>query len=320
MERYVIQERANIQAKPISERIKGALIVKVNYIKIGQKECEKKQITGKQIDLNLVEDGDLCVIDFDINKNLSKEKTDVIRQNTIDNMLPANVGLVKTSHSGLHAYYYKNRYHLPNNRYPVQNREVGSNTSIRETKNNVRETLKYEVINDWANMTHLVNPRDILKKWNADLEILYIQFYKYKITIVFEQQISNVGTIDKKVDAELAQSWVDGLKNLTIHNYPQQITIKESLLCVFSGIYGIANEQIRGQGLENVRKFNTLIPNAEKNYEQALGQGVRNPNAWILTKILKFRNKDYYEQTIKPLFKKNYEAKKLEKQILLTKH
>ncbi|KAA6390859.1 MAG: hypothetical protein EZS28_013611, partial [Streblomastix strix] len=347
IERYVIQNRADIQTKPISERVKGAWIDTVNYTKIGQKTGEKKQVTGKLIDLTLVEDGDLCVIDFDINKNLSKEKIDEIRQNIIDNMLPANVGLVKTCHSGLHAYCNKNGYRLPNNRcikcivldnieidifaqmYKhksfeddpmqtdlVQNRVVGPNTSIRETKNNVRETLKYETINDWVNMTHLANLRDILESWNVDIEIPYAEFEKLKITRVFGQQITNDGTIDK-MDDELAQACVDGLKNLTIHNYPQPIAMEISLLSVFSGIYGIANEQIRGQGLENVRKFNMLTPNAEKNYSQALGQGERKPNAWILTKILKYHNKEYYEQTIKPLLKKNYEVKKLEKQIYI---
>ncbi|KAA6373009.1 MAG: hypothetical protein EZS28_031463, partial [Streblomastix strix] len=260
-------------------------------------------------------------------------------------MLSANVGLVKTCHSGLHTYCNKNGYRLPNNRcikcivldnieidifaqmYKhksfeddpmqtdlVQNRVVGPNTSIRETKNNVRETLKYETINDQANMTHLANLRDILESWNVDIEIPYAEFEKLKITRAFGQQITNDGTIDK-MDDELAQACVDGLKNLTIHNYPQPIAMEVSLLSVFSGIYGISNEQIRGQGLENVRKFNTLTPNAEKNYSQALGQGERKPNVWILTKIFKYHNKEYYEQTIKPLLKKNYEAKKLEKQI-----
>ncbi|KAA6362431.1 MAG: hypothetical protein EZS28_042042, partial [Streblomastix strix] len=345
IERYVIQNRADIQTKSISERVKGAWIDTVNYTKIGQKAGEKKQVTGKLIDLTLVEDGDLCMIDFDINKNLPKEKIDEIRQNIIDYMLPANFGLVKTCHSGLHAYCNQNGYRLPNNRcikcivldnieidifaqmYKhksfeddhmqtdlVQNRVVGPNTSIRETKNNVRETLKYETINDWANMTHLANLRDILESWNVDIEIPYAEFEKLKITRAFGQQTTNDGTIDK-MDDELAQACVDGLKNLTIHNYPQPIAMEVSLLSVFSGIYGIANEQIRGQGLENVRKFNTLTPNAEKNYSQALGQGERKPNAWILTKILKYHNKEYYEQTIKPLLKKNYEAKKLVKQI-----
>ncbi|KAA6364833.1 MAG: hypothetical protein EZS28_039640 [Streblomastix strix] len=117
------------------------------------------------------------------------------------------------------------------------------------------------------------------------------------------------------MDDEFAQACIDGLKNLTIHNYPQPIAMEVSLQSVFSGIYGIANEQIRAQGLENIRKFNTLTPNAEKNYSQALSQGERKPNVWILTKILKYYNKEYYEQTIKPLLKKNQEAKKLEKQI-----
>ncbi|KAA6373608.1 MAG: hypothetical protein EZS28_030865, partial [Streblomastix strix] len=345
IEKYVIQNRVDIQTKPISERIKSAWIDTVNYTKIGQKAGEKKQVTGKLIDLTLVEDGDLCVIDFDINKNLPKEKIDEIRQNIIDNMLPANVGLVKTCHGGLHAYCNKNGYRLPNNRcikcivldnieidifaqmYKhksfeddpmqtdlVQNRVVGPNTSIRETKNHVRETLKYETINDWASMTHLANLRDILEQWNVDIELPYAEYEQKRITRAFGQQITNDGTIDK-MDDELAQACVDGLKNLTIHNYPQPIAMEVSLLSIFSGIYGIANEQIRAQGLENVRKFNTLTANAEKNYSQSLGQGERKPNVWILAKIIKYHNKEYYEQIIKPLLKKNYEAKKLEKQV-----
>ncbi|KAA6388662.1 MAG: hypothetical protein EZS28_015814 [Streblomastix strix] len=194
IDRYFIQNRVNIQVKLINERVKGAWVDSENYTKIVQKTGEKKQVTGKLIDLTLVEDGDLCVIDFDINKNLPKEKIDEIRQNIIDNMLPANVGLVKTCHSGLHAYCNKNSYRLSNNRCIkcivldnieiyifaqmhkhksfendpmqtdlMQNRVVGPNTSIRETKNNVRETLKYETIRDWANITHLANLRDILE-------------------------------------------------------------------------------------------------------------------------------------------------------------
>ncbi|KAA6365721.1 MAG: hypothetical protein EZS28_038752 [Streblomastix strix] len=172
IERYVIQNRADIQTKPISERVKCAWVDTVNYTKIGQKAGEKKQVTGKLINLTLVEDGDLCVIDFDINKNLPKQKVDEIRQNIIDIMLPANVGLVKTCHSGLHTYCNKNGYRLPINRCVkciildnieidiftqmfthksfeedpiqtdlVQNRVVGPNTSIRETKNNVRVNI-----------------------------------------------------------------------------------------------------------------------------------------------------------------------------------
>ncbi|KAA6403761.1 MAG: hypothetical protein EZS28_000717 [Streblomastix strix] len=125
--------------------------------------------------------------------------------------------------------------------------QLAPNTSIRETKNNIREAHKYETVNDWANMTHLANLRDILEKWNVDIEIPYAEFEKLKLTRVFGQQITNDGTIDK-MDDELAQACVDGLMNLTIHNYSQLIVMEISLLSVFSEIYGKANEQIRAQG------------------------------------------------------------------------
>ncbi|KAA6404219.1 MAG: hypothetical protein EZS28_000239 [Streblomastix strix] len=69
--------------------------------------------------------------------------------------------------------------------------------------------------------------------------------------------------------------------------------------------------------MKNIRQFNKLSANADKNYGKALSNGERKPNQWILTKILKYHNKEYYEQTIKPLLKQNYEAKKKEKQILI---
>ncbi|KAA6394713.1 MAG: hypothetical protein EZS28_009761 [Streblomastix strix] len=308
IERFVIQNRVDILTKPFSEKIKGACVNTVNNTNIGQKAGERKQVIGKLIDLTLVEEGELCVIDFDFNKNLSKEKIDDIRQNIIDNMLPANVRLVKTFHSGLHVYCNKNGYRLPNNRCMkcivldnieidifaqiyehksieddpmqtdlVQNRVVGPKTSIRETKNGIRETLKYETINDCASMTHLVNQREILESWNVDIEIQYMEFEKLKIARAVDQQITNYGTIDK-MDGELAQACVDGMKNFTIHNYPLPIAMEVSLLSLFSGISGIVNEQVRAQRLENIRKFNIITPNAEKNYDQAFCQGEHKPN------------------------------------------
>ncbi|KAA6365242.1 MAG: hypothetical protein EZS28_039231 [Streblomastix strix] len=86
-----------------------------------------------------------------------------------------------------------------------------------------------------------------------------------------------------------------------------------SLLSIFCGLYGIANESIRAEGIGNIRKFNMLSANTDKNYGQASSNGERKPNPWILTKILRYHNKDYYEQIIKPLLKKNYELKKQSK-------
>ncbi|KAA6391784.1 MAG: hypothetical protein EZS28_012690 [Streblomastix strix] len=90
-----------------------------------------------------------------------------------------------------------------------------------------------------------------------------------------------------------------------------------SLLSIFCGFYEVNNESIRAEGINNIRKFNKLSANAEKNYGKAASNGEHKPNPWILTKILRYHNKDYYDQIIKLLLKKNYEAKRKEKQILI---
>ncbi|KAA6404298.1 MAG: hypothetical protein EZS28_000184 [Streblomastix strix] len=102
----------------------------------------------------------------------------------------------------------------------------------------------------------------------------------------FGKQVTDHGTIEQMND-ELAQSCVDGLKNLDICIYPQPVNVEISLLSIFSGLYGIANELIRLQGINNIRQFNKLSANADKNYGQASSNGERKPNLWILTKILR---------------------------------
>ncbi|KAA6353806.1 MAG: hypothetical protein EZS28_050668, partial [Streblomastix strix] len=104
------------KTKSISERVKNAMINAVNYTKIGQQEGNKAQITGKIIDLSLKDDDELNVIYIDPSKNVSIEKIDRIRQYLINNVLPPNVGLVKTAHGGFRIYCNRNDYKLPSNR------------------------------------------------------------------------------------------------------------------------------------------------------------------------------------------------------------
>ncbi|KAA6385123.1 MAG: hypothetical protein EZS28_019349 [Streblomastix strix] len=347
--------RQELDNQTIIERVKDAMINTVNYTKIGQQDKtegsginanKKQQITGRLIDLSLMKEANLCVIDFDINKKLPIEEIDKIRQSIIDNMLPANVGLVKTAHGGLHAYCNRNNYLLPANRNVkvitrdnfdidifaqmnrykidngketnelVQNRIVAPNTTIRETKNNVRQVLKYEAINDWDNASHLASLRQILDQWNVDIEMSQQDYVQQQQDRKYGVQINDDGTIDKMND-ELALACVDGLRDLDIHNYPQPLNKEVSLLSLFCGLYGITNETIRSQGINNIRQFNKLTQNADSNYSQTMLNGQRKPNPWILIKILRYHNSDYYEKVIKPLLKKKYETKIKEKQIVI---
>ncbi|KAA6374986.1 MAG: hypothetical protein EZS28_029487 [Streblomastix strix] len=266
-----MQEQDN---KTIIERVKDATINTVNYTKISQQEsndkasnqqAKKQQITGRLIDISLMKEDNLCVIDFDINKQLPIEEIDKIRQSIIDNMLPTNVGLVKTAHGGLHAYCNRNSYMLPSNRNVkvitrdnfdidifaqmnrykiengqetnelVQNRIVAPYTTIRETKNNVRQILKYEAINDWDNASHLASLRQILDQWNVDIEMSQQDYIQQQQDRKYGVQINNDGTIDKMNDG-LALACIDGMRDLDIHNYPQPLNKEVSLLSLFSGL------------------------------------------------------------------------------------
>ncbi|KAA6362048.1 MAG: hypothetical protein EZS28_042425, partial [Streblomastix strix] len=252
----------------------------------------------------------------------------------------------QAAHGGLHIYSNRNYYRLPSNRNVkvavtdsfdidvfaqmnkykienvletkklVQNRVVAPSTAIRETKNNQRVILKYEAINDWENISHLESLREILDKWNIDIDMSYKDFAQQQHDRIYGLLIKDDGTIEQMND-ELAQVYINKLKNLEIYNYPQPINMEVSLLSTFCGLYGISNESIRAEGINNIRQFNKLSANADKDYGQAASNGERKPNLRIFTKILKYRNKEYYELIIKPQLKKNYEVKMKEKQILI---
>ncbi|KAA6392470.1 MAG: hypothetical protein EZS28_012002 [Streblomastix strix] len=282
-------------SKTIIERVKDAMINIVNYTKIGQQEsngkttginAKRQQITSKLIDLLLKDEDNLCVVDIDIHKDKSLEEIDKIRQNLIDS-LPPNVGLVKTAHGGLYIYCNRNYYRLPSNR----------NVKVTITDcfdiDVFAQMTKYKIENG-QETKEIIQNRVVAPNTQHDR--------------VYGEQINDDGAIEQKND-ELASACVDGLKNLDIHKYPQLINVEVSLLRIFCGLYGITNESIRAEGIGNIRKFNKLTVNADKNYGQASSNGDRKPNPWILTKILRYHNNDYYEQIIKPLLKKNYEAK-----------
>ncbi|KAA6389342.1 MAG: hypothetical protein EZS28_015131 [Streblomastix strix] len=229
-------------------------------------------------------------------------------------LFPSNrsVKVVTTDSFDIDVFAQMNKYKIENRqetKEKVQNRVVAPNTAILDTKNNYLVTFKYEAVNDQENASHLVTLREIFDKWNIDIETSYKDYAQQ-----YHDRIYGV-----QMNYELAQACVDELKNLDIHNYPSPINMEISLLATLCGLFGIAIESIRIEEMKNIRQFNKLIANVDKNYGQAQSNGERKPNPWILTKILRYYNKDYYEQIIKPLLKKNYEVKKQSKIVHMVK-
>ncbi|KAA6353893.1 MAG: hypothetical protein EZS28_050580, partial [Streblomastix strix] len=56
---FFAQQMQDIMNKTISERVKNVMVDVVNYTKVALQESQKKYVTGKMIDLSIVEDSQL---------------------------------------------------------------------------------------------------------------------------------------------------------------------------------------------------------------------------------------------------------------------
>ncbi|KAA6362807.1 MAG: hypothetical protein EZS28_041666, partial [Streblomastix strix] len=253
-------------------------------------------------------------------------------------MLPKNVGLVLTARGGIYAYCYRNGYKLPTNGNEkvivyddnleidifaqmythkdgelVANRVVLPNSIVRIMEKGVqkKEVLHYKELNDWSNAHHLASLHNILGSWNVDLTAK-------------DDDISNTVSQDCTLEAmpiEIADACIQGLKVLTIHNDTNTLAREISLLPLFMGLNGLEqtkDKQYEEDAYTTVYRNNILTPKANEHWSDRKGRYSNRANAWILTKIIKLHNKEYYETTLKPLLKKRLQDKnKLKHEIKL---
>ncbi|KAA6382916.1 MAG: hypothetical protein EZS28_021556 [Streblomastix strix] len=262
----------------IGERIKDAITPLYNYKK--HTDGKKGSKTGSAVDLGKCDD-QLCVMDFDIKKDLSDEKITEIRNQIIEN-LPSNVGLVKTAHGGLHVYLDRDGYPLKNNsqikiiktdNFDVdifahidenQRLVVLPKSTYRPQENNQRKTLKYEDLNNMMEKKNLATLNDVLDIYGIDLGA---QFEEEKPII------KNDGKL-RKMSKEFADLLVDGICHLQIHNDAQKVERETTLLCLFTGLNGLAfveglqEEEIKqyvDDAYNKVQAQNNLTENAIQN-------------------------------------------------------
>ncbi|KAA6404472.1 MAG: hypothetical protein EZS28_000023 [Streblomastix strix] len=114
---------------------------------------------------------------------------------------------------------------------------------------------------------------------------------------------------------DIADACIDGLKGLSIHNDTNALEREISLLSLFMGLNGLQHlgEQYKEAAYSTVQMNNNLTAKASEHWSERKGCYYSKANAWILTKIIKLHNKDYYESTLKPLIIKSYESKKQQK-------
>ncbi|KAA6314447.1 MAG: hypothetical protein EZS28_055582, partial [Streblomastix strix] len=175
----------------------------------------------------------------------------------------------------------------------VANRVVLPNSKVRIMEKGVwkKEVLHYKELHDWSNAHHLASLRNILGSWNVDLTAK-------------DDHISNTVSQDCTLEAmpiEIADACIQGLKILKIHNDTNTLAREISLLPLYMGLNGLEqrqDKQYKEDAYTTVFRNNILTPNANEHWSDRKGRYSSRANAWILTKIIKLHNKEYYETTL----------------------
>ncbi|KAA6375305.1 MAG: hypothetical protein EZS28_029168 [Streblomastix strix] len=80
------------------------------------------------------------------------------------------------------------------------------------------------------------------------------------------------------------------------------------------GLEQTKDKEYKEDAYTTVYRNNIITPNANEHWSDRKGKYFSRANAWILTKIIKLHNKDYYETTLKPLLKKRLQDNNKSKQ------
>jgi len=303
----IVDELMKTEMLTLKERIDDNIVDLRNYLKY---DGGAGRVTGKALLLNKI--SNLCVIDFDINKSYNDELKESIRKKLLNQLSDEDV-IVKTGSGGLHVYCNTDFFTVNSNRmikcYSCSDFDIDLMTSVDETKRslivlpdskvrkNAREPItKYEFIRGgWKSKV----TRSLSNVFN-DLDI--------KISV--EQKSEEINNIVNEnagvmISDELGQALIDGLYELEIHNDGGSMTIDKeiTLFTLFQSINSLPSKFIN-EAYNNVYEYCKLTDNARNNFENAKQRySYMKTSPFVLVKILKLHQTDYYDEFVKPLLK-----------------
>ncbi|KAI5520149.1 phage plasmid primase P4 family, partial [Trichomonas vaginalis G3] len=131
------------------------------------------------------------------------------------------------------------------------------------------------------------------------------------IKVRVEQKNEEIKTImnenkDVNIDDKLAQSIVDGMSDFEVHNDGGNMNLEKevTLFTLFQAINSLPNHLIN-EAYDNVYNFCNLTENAKSNFEKARCRYAHlMTSPFVLVKILKLYQKEYYDEYVLPLLRK----------------
>ena len=296
--------------RTLNERIGKHKIDLTNYEK---HNASKGRKTGEALLTNMI--SNLCIVDIDINKSYDDERKEKIRSELLDE-LDINDVVVKTASGGLHIYCNQEWFSLTSNRmikcYTSEDFDIDIFGCYDPTKksfvvvppsklraNHNSSVSKYSFMRGSFDSAITRSMNDVLS--SLKIKITTEQSDDIKAIITETAHVSNT-TSDKFI-----QALVDGLYDLEVHNDGGSMPIDKeiTLFTLFQAIYALPDGVI-DDAYENVSKYCKLTDNAMQNFEVARSRySNMKTSVYVLAKILKIWNNEYYNQCVKPLLASN---------------
>ena len=303
-------ELATTSQQTLNERINNNTVDLCNYLKY---DGGKGRKTGKALLLNKIKN--LSVIDIDINKEYDDEMKQNVRDHVIS-LLSIDDVIVLTGSGGLHIYCNSDLFPFTSNRmikcYTSSDFDVDLMASIEEnkrslvvlpesrTRQNATMPIKtYSFVRGSYDSIIKRSVNDVL----TDLNV--------KIKTIKENSNGNGNETLKAyenetvIDDNLAIALIDGLFDLEIHNDGgnRKIDDEITLFVLFQAINSLPKQFIETAYI-NVYECCKLTDNAKNNFENAKARYINlYSSPYVLAKILKLYNKDYYDEFVKPLLR-----------------
>ena len=264
----------SMKAQTLKERIGTNTINLTNYEKHDGTRGRK---TGEALLSNKIPG--LCIVDIDVNKSLDDERKERIRSELLEELSTADV-VVKTASGGLHVYCNEEYFTLTSNRmikcFTSENFDVDIFGCHDQTKRSIVVLPGSRVrANHNSSVTKYEFVRGSLDSCITRSVENVLSSLSIKITTDQPDDIkaiidesSNVSSISD----EFAQALVDGLYELQIHNDGGSMPIDKEI---------------------------TLFTLFRNRYS------VMKTSPYVLARILKLWNPEYYNQSIKPLLASN---------------
>ena len=302
-------ENGEMKKQTLKERIGVHKINLTNYEKHDGTTGRK---TGEALLTNKIYN--LCIVDIDINKSYDDERKEKIRSELLEE-LDINDVVVKTASGGLHIYCNQDFFTLTSNRmikcftsedfdvdifgcYDPTKRSIVVIPPSKVRANHNSSVSKYTFIRGSFDSCITRSINEVLR--SLKIKITTEQSDDIKAIIAETANVSN--TTD-----EFIQALVDGLYDLEVHNDGGSMPIDKeiTLFTLFQAINALPDGVI-DEAYENVFKYCKLTENAKQNFEVARARySNMKTSVYVLAKILKVWNNEYYNQCVKPLLASN---------------